>query len=83
MNNSEHVVTVVDGKNGLQFAHCNDLGLCKIGHCSRGWKQVENPITHEIVDPATLCVAPATLDKLTICMVQTNDNALRVLENKG
>lgn len=83
MTSAEHVVAVVDGENGLQFAHCEYLEWCKKMHYSRGWKEVENPVTHKLVEPATLCVAPATLDKLTICTIQTNVNALRVLESKG
>lgn len=79
---TEHVVTVVEDKNGLQFAHCNDLGLCKKGSCAQGWKKATNPSTGETVDPVTLCVAPATLGKLTICMVQTNDEAIKELEKK-
>jgi hypothetical protein len=79
---TEHVVTVVIDKNSLQFAHCNDLNLCKKGSCAQGWKKATNSSTGETVDPVTLCLAPATLGKLTICMLQTNDDAIRKLEAK-
>jgi hypothetical protein len=82
MPDREHVVTVVDGKNGLQFAQCNDLRLCKKGGCAQGWKRATNPSTQETVDPVTLCVAPATLGELTICMILTSEYALELLEKK-
>ena len=80
---SEHVVTVVTGSNSLQFSHCNDVRLCHVNHCSLGWQTVENPATGETVEDVTLCLAEATGGKTTVCMIQTNNGDIKLLEKTG